>query len=460
MYQPLQAPNEPVSLRRAAGKALRKQVPRTSHAALAPTEGRDPIGVLEASNEGRVAHLVPIRMGRMASSPFAYYRGAAAMMAADLARTPTSGITVQACGDAHLANFGLYASAERRLVFGVNDFDETMPGPWEWDIKRLTASLVIAGRQNGFTPAEARAGAVAAARSYREHMADFALRRVIDVWYATVDLDAIATYLDATTLSETQRTTDKARKHDHLRALNRLTAVVDGHHRIRHDPPLLEPVDPSVLTDVGEALLAVFAGYRQSLPPERRALLDRYRLSEMAMKVVGVGSVGTRCWVGLFHGDGHDEGTDPLFLQMKEALPSVLEPHLGAAPEGCHGERVVDGQRLMQSFPDIFLGWTVRPDTGRHFYVRQLHDMKGAFAIPQMGPAELAYYGGLCGWTLARAHARSGDPAQISGYLGNADTFDGAVTDFAEGYADLNAQDHAALLAAIESGRIEATPGI
>ena len=460
MYQPLQTPNAPVSTRRAEGKALRKQVPRTSHATLPPTEGRDPVGVLEASNEGRVEDLIPIRMGRMATSPFAYYRGAAAMMAADLAHTPTSGLTSQICGDAHLANFGLFASPERRLVFGVNDFDETLPGPWEWDVKRLTASIVIAGRENGFSDAEARSAAVATSRSYRQHMADFALSRVLDTWYATVDLDAIAAYLDATTFEATKKTTNKARRHDHLRALSKLTEVVDGQHRIRHDPPLLVPADPADHGIDTAGLIEVYDGYRASLPADRRTLLDRYRLVEMAHKVVGVGSVGTRCWVGLFQGDGLEQGSDPLFLQMKEAGPSVLERHLGAAEEGLHGQRVVHGQHLMQAVSDIFLGYTVRPDTGRHFYVRQLHDMKGSFAIPLMGPPELTYYGGLCGWTLARAHARSGDAAKISGYLGNGDTFDHAVADFAEGYADLNAADHAALLAAIESGRLPATHGI
>jgi uncharacterized protein (DUF2252 family) len=434
------------------GRELRLAVSRSSHAAFEPPAGRDPVGLLEAGNAGRVAALIPIRFGRMATSPFSFFRGSAALMAGDLAATPVSGIVVQLCGDAHLSNFGLYASAERRLVFGVNDFDETMRGPWEWDVKRLAASLVVAARQVELTSRQAESAATAAVASYREHMATFAAMRHVDVWYATVDATSMTELLRSARARRTART---AQQRDHLRALDRLTEEVGGVRRIRHAPPLVLRVDedPTVAAQID----AVMAAYRQGLPEERRILFDRYRLADVAMKVVGVGSVGTHCWIGLLHGR---DDTDPLFLQVKEARPSVLEVGLGPAPHVHHGERVVVGQRLMQAFPDVFLGWTTAPDSGRHYYVRQLQDMKGSFRVETMPAEELVAYARLCGRTLARSHARSGDAAAISGYLGSSDTFERAVAAFARSYADQNERDHALFVAAAASGRINAAFGV
>jgi uncharacterized protein (DUF2252 family) len=435
------------------GRALRRDVPRSSHATFEPAARRDSVGLLEAGNDGRVAALVPIRFGRMAASPFSFFRGSAAIMAGDLATTPVSGINVQLCGDAHLSNFGLYASAERRLVFGVNDFDETMRGPWEWDVKRLAASLVVAAREIRLTTRQAEVAATAAAASYREHMATFAAMRHVDVWYATVDASSMTELLRS---ARARRTARSAQQRDHLRALGRLTeAVGGGERRIRHAPPLVLRVDddPTVSAQID----AVMAAYRQGLPEERRVLFDRYRLADVAMKVVGVGSVGTRCWIGLLHGRDHD---DPLFLQVKEARPSVLETGLGPAPQAHQGERVVIGQRLMQAFPDVFLGWTTAPDFGRHYYVRQLQDMKGSFRIETMPAAELAAYARLCGRTLARSHARSGDAAAIAGYLGSSDTFECAVAAFSRAYADQNQRDYESFSAAVAAGRIHAADGV
>jgi uncharacterized protein (DUF2252 family) len=414
------------------------------------------VAVLEAANEGRVPELVPVRFGRMAASPFTFFRGAAAVMAHDLAPTPTTGIDVQLSGDAHLNNFGLYASAERRLVFGANDFDETRKGPWEWDVKRLAASLVVAGYDIGLTKDQSRAAAVRSARSYRERMDDYAGLGLLDTWYATVDVAAVLPLLTSMR-AKARQTAKAARQRDRLRAFRKLTETSTGQRRIRHDPPLVLRVahDEAVMSQVG----ALIEGYRETLPDERRHLFDRYRLTDVAMKVVGVGSVGTHCWIGLLEGPG-ESGSDPLFLQVKEARPSVLDDVLGAAPFAHQGQRVVVGQRLMQAFPDVLLGWTSAPSSGRHYYVRQLQDMKGTVRVEGMQADELAGYGALCGWTLARSHARSGDAPAIAGYLGRSAVWDEAIGEFAVTYAQRNEEDFQALTQAIVDGRIEATFGV
>jgi uncharacterized protein (DUF2252 family) len=392
----------------------------------------------------------------MAASPFGFFRGAAAIMAHDLATTPVTGIGVQLCGDAHLSNFGLYATPERRLVFGANDFDETMRGPWEWDLKRLAASLVVAARDIGLTRRDGVRAAVTSARSYREQINIYADMGLLDVWYSTVDASRVQLVMRSIE-ARTRRTADRARQRDHLKALNKLTEVVGDTRRIRHAPPLVLRVDEQ------EAVLAqldqLIEQYRASLPEERRVLFDRYRLTDVAMKVVGVGSVGTHCWIGLLHGEGNGVA-DPLFLQVKEARPSVLEAQLTPSPYRHHGQRVVVGQRLMQAFPDVFLGWTSASDSGRTYYVRQLQDMKGSFSVEGMRGDELAEYGALCAWTLARSHARSGDAAAIAGYLGSSPKFDLAIGEFSRRYADQNERDFAVLIEAIASGRLTARSGV
>jgi len=398
----------------------------------------------------------------MLASPFTFFRGAAAVMAYDLSTTPSTGLEVQVCGDAHLLNFGLYATPERRLVFGANDFDETLRGPWEWDLKRLAASLAVAARADGMDEAAARAAAVASGRSYRRHLDGYACMRSLDVWYSTVDVAMIkrlfADQARRPAGRAARRATERARLHDCFQALGKLTEVIDGRHVIRHQPPLVTRVDdhPEVVAQLG----AVISHYTETLTEERQYLIQRYALSDLAMKVVGVGSVGTRCFIGLLRGDGAGEGEDPLFLQMKEALPSVLEPYLGPSPYAHHGQRVVVGQRMMQAFPDIFLGWTRAPVTSRHFYVRQLRDMKGSFDVDGMTPNDLERYGELSGWALARSHARSGDAATISGYLGSKDSFDRALGEFAIAYAEQNQRDFEALTAAVSDGRVEAHTGV
>ena len=412
--------------------------------------------MLEAANEYRVPDLVPIRFGRMAASPFSFYRGAAAIMAHDLANTTVSGITVQLCGDAHLSNFGLYATPERRLVFGANDFDEAMRGPWEWDLKRLAASLVVAGRNIGLTGRESERAAIAAARSYREHIDAYSTMGLLDVWYATVDVASMLPLMRSMR-ARARRTAARAMQRDHLRALNKLTEIVGESRRIRHAPPLVLRLDEedAVLAQVG----ALIAEYRTTLPDERRVLFDRYRLTDVAMKVVGVGSVGTHCWIGLLHGEGSG-AHDPLFLQVKEAQPSVLAAVLGPSPYQHHGQRVVVGQRSMQAFPDVLLGWTTAPDSGRHYYVRQLQDMKGSFTVEGMSGDELATYGALCGWTLARSHARSGDAAAIAGYLGTSPIFDRAIGTFARRYANQNDRDYGAFVRAVAAGSVMTRSGV
>jgi uncharacterized protein (DUF2252 family) len=449
--------------RAATGQAARSQARRSSHAAWEPPDGRaDPVAILERQAVSRVPELVPIRNGRMAVSPFAFYRGTAAVMAADLATTPVSGLGVQACGDAHLSNFGAFAAPDRRLVFDLNDFDESLPGPWEWDVKRLAVSFALAGRESGFKRKERAAAVLSAARTYRESMRAFASQSNVEVWYARLDVEAVMAEIEAEPKLEKQvrKGVAKARAKDSLRALERLTHVVDGELRIRADPPLIVPAEELLPeTEAHElegALRQVLDAYRSTLPADRQYLLDGYRFRHVARKVVGVGSVGTRAWVVLL--TGADDG-DPLFLQAKEAEASVLEPYAGASRYENHGQRVVEGQRLMQAASDIFLGWC--PATGvdgrrRDFYVRQLWDWKRSVEVERLSPHGLELYARMCGWTLARAHARSGDRIAIAAYLGRSDSFDRAIAEFSEAYADQSERDHAALVAAIDSGRIEA----
>jgi uncharacterized protein (DUF2252 family) len=420
------------------------------------------VAILERQAATRVPELVPIRYGRMATSPFAFFRGAAAVMAADLATTPASGLRVQACGDAHLSNFGAFAAPDRHLVFDLNDFDESLPGPWEWDVKRLGASFAIAGRENGFKRKQREAAVLTVARAYREAMRDFAAQRNLEVWYARLDVEAAMGEIDAEPklTAQVRRGIAKALAKDSLRALERLTEVVDGEPRIRAEPPLIVPAEELLgedeTRDLEQALRQVLDSYRASLPDDRQHLLDGYRFRHMARKVVGVGSVGTRAWVILL--TGADDG-DPLFLQAKEAEASVLEPYAGASRFENHGRRVVEGQRLMQATGDIFLGWC--PALGidghqRDFYVRQLWDWKRSVDIERLTPHGLEIYARMCGWTLARAHARSGDRIAIARYLGGGDSFDTAIAKFSERYADQSERDHAALVEAIAAERVEA----
>jgi uncharacterized protein (DUF2252 family) len=447
-----------------AGRGAREEVPRAIHGDWEPAADRpDPVKVLEQQAESRVPELVPIRYGRMLASAFTFYRGAAAIMAMDLAGSPDSGLRVQACGDAHLSNFGAFAAPDRRLVMDVNDFDETLPGPWEWDVKRLAASFEIAGRDREFASKETRRAVLATVRAYREAMRKFAEMRNLDVWYARLDVDTllaeIAKVGDRKLTKKAERNAEKAGKKNSLKAFDRLVHEVDGEPRFISDPPLLVPVRELIPTDQVQKLEArlreVLDSYRKSLQQDRRRLLDGYRFVDMARKVVGVGSVGTRAWVLLFMGR---DGQDPLLLQAKEAEASVLEPYLGKSEFGNHGERVVQGQRLMQAASDIFLGWA--PALGsdereRDFYVRQLWDGKRSAEIEILPPRGLEGYGRACGWTLARAHARSGDRIAIGAYLGKGKSFDEAIADFSSRYADQNELDYRALAEAAKSGEIE-----
>jgi uncharacterized protein (DUF2252 family) len=451
--------------RRAAGKALRADAPLDAHGAFsrAPTS-RDALTLLEEQAADRLPELGPIRYGRMLESPFAFYRGAARVMAADLAPAPRSGLTVQMCGDAHASNFGLYGSPERRLVFDANDFDETLPGPFEHDVKRLVASLVIAARGMGVGRKQRRVLAVAVGSRYREAMAQFAASRDIDVWYSRIDADELqqqlTDQLDGAARKRLAQALVKARTRDTLQAFGKLTEVVDGRLRIRAEPPLLVPLrDVLPETEAGD-LEAAFRGlirqYRASLQDDRRTLLERYSFVDMARKVVGVGSVGTRCWVVLLVGRDAD---DPLLLQIKEAAPSVHAEFVGKSRYSNQGQRVVTGQRLMQQASDIFLGWqrTSGIDgTERDFYVRQLRDWKGSLEISGLRPEGLMIYGQQCAWCLARAHARSGDRIAIAGYLGSSAAFENAIADFAEAYADVNEADHDRLAEAVAAGRVRA----
>ncbi|MDQ2671504.1 MAG: DUF2252 domain-containing protein [Actinomycetota bacterium] len=436
------------------GRAARRAAPRGGHAEWTPAPDRpDPIDLLEAQDRNRIPDLIPIRYSRMMASPFAFMRGAAIVMAHDLAGTPKTGIRAQLCGDAHLSNFGAYASPERALLFDLNDFDETLPGPWEWDVKRLAASFVVAGRENGFDAAECREAAQASAASYRRRMSEFSKMGELEVWYSRVGVEEVRGLLsDArarkATAKKLSKSVRKARGRDSLQALSKLTRVVDGHRKIIDDPPLLVRIPEG--DEIRSQIYAILESYKRTLLEDRRYLLDRYRVVDVARKVVGVGSVGTRAYVALL--EGHDEN-DPLFLQVKEAGPSVLQGPLLSSTHEHHGHRVVAGQRLMQAASDIFLGW-FRGKEGRDFYWRQLKDMKGSANVEGMSPDELVIYAGLCGWALARAHARSGDRVQIAAYLGKSERFDGAIADFAEAYADQTEQDHAVLCAAVESGRV------
>ncbi len=448
--------------RRARGREARRLTPRSSHASWAPArDRRDALDLLVEQNARREQDLVPVRHGRMMVSPFTFYRGAARVMAHDLAGSADAGITVQLCGDAHLSNFGLFASPERDLIFDLNDFDETLPGPFEWDVKRMAASFTIAGRNNVFKPKEIAAATAASVRTYRETMATFAGMHTLDVWYARLSAEDI---LKQATVSSNRRAAtriaNKARLRDSLQALSKLAEEVGGEYRIASAPPVVVPVremkdiDPA---QVGTIVRDQYRAYRSTLRPDRRLLLERYTVIDFARKVVGVGSVGTRGFIVLLQGRDRD---DPLFLQLKEATSSVLEDHLPKSKYKHHGERVVQGQRLMQAASDIFLGWTKGVDTSRHFYWRQLRDMKGSVDVTLVGPEGLLGYARACGWTLARAHARTGDPVAIAAYLGNGDAFDRAIVAFSERYADQNDLDHTAFLEAVKSGTIEAIEGI
>jgi uncharacterized protein (DUF2252 family) len=435
------------------GKTIRDTCPRLSHADWKPPADRpDPIEILEASNKGRLPELIPVRYGRMIPSPFVFFRGAAAIMAADLAHTPATGIRVQSCGDAHLMNFGAFATPERRVIFDINDFDETLPAPWEWDIKRLATSFLIASRSNGFSESAARKTALCCVRSYRERMAEFAQMRTLEVWYARLDLQTILPSIkDQEAQKRLQRRVQKAAASDtHEVDFPKLVSVENGEPTIRDNPPLIyhlrEQAGPEFESRVADA----FVRYRESLPDERRVLLDRYQRKDFAMKVVGVGSVGTFCAVVLMMADVDD----PLFLQVKEAGTSVLEPYAGKSIYANHGQRVVTGQRLMQSASDMFLGWTEGRE-GRHFYVRQLHDMKIKLLVELFTLKVMVQYAEYCGWALARAHARAGQPSLIAGYLGKGNEFDEALADFATAYAHQNELDYKALVRAVRQGRIE-----
>jgi uncharacterized protein (DUF2252 family) len=454
--------------RAARGKDARGVAPLESHAEFRPGGSRDPVGLLLGQAASRVPELVPVRHGRMLVSAFTFYRGAALPMAADLASTPASGLRVQLCGDAHLSNFGAFASPERRLVFDVNDFDETLPGPFEWDVKRLAASFAVAGRDSGFTGKARRKIALVAAESYRTAMRTFAEQPFLDVWYAHMDIEeAIGEFrsqVKAKKLKEFGKLMAKAHTRDSTQVLGKLTTVTDGRRRIISTPPTIVPVE-EVFSDVQagaiyEQIRGVLGKYRRSLQSDRRHLLGQFTLVQVARKVVGVGSVGTRAWIVLM--DAGD-GNEPLFLQAKEAQPSVLADYCGRSQYGNQGERVVAGQHLQQAQSDIFLGWTriTGPDgIDRDFYVRQLRDWKFSIPTEVMLPPGMTLYAQLCGWTLARAHARSGDRVALAAYLGGSAKFDEAIADFAETYADQNELDYAAFQAAVKDGKAEATTEI
>ncbi|MGN6429286.1 MAG: DUF2252 domain-containing protein [Gaiellaceae bacterium] len=456
-----------VAERTARGRQARKAVPRTSHAGLQLEPGRDPLAIIEAQSRSRLPSLVPIRYGRMLASPFAFYRGAAAVMARDLASTPTSGLDAQLSGDAHLSNFGGFASPERDLVFDLNDFDETLQGPFEWDVKRLAASFEILGMVRAFSKADRRRSVLRAVGGYREAMQQFAGFGDLEIWYAHLDATGMVAELqrahDRRFAKKVKRVTAKVETDGDRRALEKLTRWVKGAPKLVSEPPLMTPA--SELGDdeeaVESAIEAAFRGYRKTLAVDRRMLLDGFSLVDFALKVVGVSSVGTRCWVVLMMGrDEHDL----LFMQVKEADASVLEPALGASRFSNHGRRVVEGQRLIQAASDIFLGWAraESPDGGGEidFYVRQLRDWKTSIDVEKILPGELAEYAAACGWTLARAHARSGDRIAIAAYLGKSDAFDRAVADFAVAYAEVNEHDHDALRSAVAEGRLTATEGV
>jgi uncharacterized protein (DUF2252 family) len=491
---------------RARGREAAQLTPPSIHSGWKPAEDRpDPIALLEGQNLTREPDLVPVRHGRMMASPFTFYRGAAKIMAADLADTPVAGFHAQLCGDAHLSNFGLFASPERRLLFDLNDFDETLPGPFEYDVKRMAASFMIAARNNGFSTADARASTMASVTAYREAMAAFAEMNTMELWYASLDENEVMQAIrgvvaetketkekkgkkgkkgktDKTNKANKANNTDntdrklaergarsaekireKAHTRDSLQALSKLAEQVDGKYRIVSQPPLIVPERDLASTygisaeEVDHAIRVQFEGYRTTLQDDRRFLLERFEIVDVARKVVGVGSVGTRAFIVLLQGR---DARDPLFLQVKEATASVLEEHLGKSKYRQHGERVVQGQRMMQAASDIFLGWTKGADVRRHYYWRQLRDMKGSALVESMTPLGLGFYGRICGWTMARAHARSGDAVAIAEYLVGSDAFDQSITDFSQAYADQNEQDYEEFLTAIRSGRLKAVEGV
>ncbi|MET0145917.1 MAG: DUF2252 domain-containing protein [Ilumatobacteraceae bacterium] len=462
-------PHLTVDERVARGKAARREVPRSSHADVTAGPSRpDPVDLLESQAVSRVPELVPIRYGRMLVSPFTFYRGAALLMAHDLAGTPRSGMTVQLCGDAHLLNFGAFGSPERRLVFGLNDFDESFPGPWEWDVKRLAASFSIAGRDNGFSTKDRKAVLLSLLGAYRAAMHEYAGMTNLAVWYAHIDVDEAMKGMRAGQTAAARKRAEanvaKARTRDSMSALNKLSHVVDGERQIISDPPLVQPIEELFQEIERDELMgwlrSLLRGYRMTLQTDRRHLLEDFRLAHVARKVVGVGSVGTRAWILMLF--GRDE-SDPLFLQAKEAQPSVLQEFIGPNPHPSDAERVVHGQHLMQASSDIFLGWqkVEGPDgISRDFYIRQLKDWKGSALVESMAPAVMTVYAELCGRTLARAHARSGDRVAIASYLGGSDTFDRALAEFSEAYADQNERDYDALVAAERDGRIAVQRGL
>ncbi len=475
--------------RQAEGRQASDRTPASSHSGWHPAADRpDPVALLEEQDLTREQDLVPVRHGRMMVSPFTFYRGGARIMAADLKDTPVAGLDAQLCGDAHLSNFGLFASPERRLLFDLNDFDETLPGPFEWDVKRMAASFTIAARNNGFSKADARAATQASVTAYREAMAAFAQMPTMDVWYAHLDEDELRTAIRST-VAETKKevkgkkgkkdegvdklarraekraaqTAAKAHTRDSLSALSKLCELADGQYQIVSQPPVIVPARDLAATyglspdEVVPAIHDQFRAYRATLQADRRHLLERFEIVDAARKVVGVGSVGTRAFIILLQ--GRDE-QDPLFLQIKEATSSVLEAYLPKSRYRQHGQRVVEGQRMMQAASDIYLGWTKGLDVNRHFYWRQLRDMKGSILVEEMIPLGLTFYARTCGWTLARAHARSGDPVAIATYLGASEAFDKSITDFSQRYADQNEQDYEAFVKAVQSGRLQAVEGV
>ncbi|HSL94936.1 MAG TPA: DUF2252 domain-containing protein [Thermoleophilia bacterium] len=459
---PVSRPWNEAGERAETGRAARQVVNRSALATHEPPATRDPVDILVRQGEGRQADLLPIRYGRMATSPFAFLRGAAAVMAHDLGPSPVTGLTVQAIGDAHVSNFGVFASPERRLVFDVNDFDETLRAPWEWDVKRLAASAAVAVAENGAGKGEDAAAAQRTAAAYRRAMRGFAAESTLDVWYAHLDVEDIAeTRSSKRRRRESARALAKIRRRTSEQVAGKLTERADGGGlRFRSIPPLVTPlrelIDPDDAERVREMVLRGFSGYRKSLTPDRRLLLDRYRLVDFARKVVGVGSVGTRCLIALLTGHGDD---DVLVLQLKEAGPSVLEPYAGGSPSRHHGARVVNGQRVVQVASDVFLGWNTLAEGG-HFYWRQLRDMKASAEIATLGAKELGRYLDACAWCLAHAHARSGDPIAMAAYLGSGDAFDRAMAAFAVAYAAQTRDDWSALKGAIADGRLAAQAGV
>jgi uncharacterized protein (DUF2252 family) len=452
----------------ATGKAARQSAPLKSHQDFSAAASRDPTGLLLGQAESRVPELVPVRYGRMLVSPFAYYRGAALPMAADLTGMKSSGLRVQLCGDAHLSNFGAFASPERRLVFDLNDFDETLPGPFEWDVKRLVASMAVAGRDNGLTAKKRRRVALATAKAYRTAMREFAAMSILDVWYARFDVEDALAQLKSDMPKKAARHTRaqmaKARTRDSTQALAKLTTVKDGRRRIISDPPLIVPIEELAadldVDAVYRFLRTLFTGYALTLPAHQRRLAERFTLTRVARKVVGVGSVGTETWILLME---PDDGFEPLLLQAKQAQRSVLADYAGDSEYHNQGERVVAGQHLMQAVSDIFLGWQSVTPPGRRsadYYLRQLRDWKYSANIEDMNAAAMTGYGRMCGWTLARAHARTGDRIAIAAYLGGSRKFDHAVAELAETYADQTERDHAALADAVASGRVQAQTGV